>query len=130
MASSGSSMTNTLKPARWSLRTALPGESATTETSYRSRSIRVTSEYRCSWAPPFVPVARTSTTRMRRAPGTTGRSTGLRQRSQGCGGVTSGVAAADENALDRLVDGAPLVLVRLVATQEVEARDAALESLA
>ena len=33
MASSGSSMTVTSMPARWSLRTALPGESETTDTS-------------------------------------------------------------------------------------------------
>ena len=32
-------------------------------------SIRVTSAKRCSWAPPFVPVARTSTTRIRRRAG-------------------------------------------------------------
>ena len=42
-------------------------------------------------------------------------------------GVIGAVRPSDEQPLDRLVDGAPLVLVGLVAAQEVEPADAALE---
>ena len=81
IASSGSSMTSTGMPARWSLRTALPGRQRHDRRRRSgSRSMRVTSEKRCSWAPPLVPVARTSTTRMRPAAGSGGRSTGRRGR--------------------------------------------------
>ena len=64
-ASSGSSMTVTVKPCRWSLRTALPPTAR--RPTRRSGPCRagVISEKRCSWAPPFVPVARISTTRTR-----------------------------------------------------------------
>src|SRR6185369_1125529 len=113
-------MTRTATPARWSLRTALPADRETTDTSYRDRSIRVSSENKCSWAPPFVPVARTSTTRIRRPAASFGRSTGVRQASHGTGALMSAVPASDEDPLNGLVDRAPVVLVRLVAAQEVE----------
>jgi hypothetical protein len=58
-----------------SLRTALPGDSDTTETSNRLWSIRLTRPKRCSCAPPFVPVAKTSTMRMRSAATDAGRRT-------------------------------------------------------
>src|SRR4051794_18724669 len=47
--------------------------------------------------------------------------TGSRQGSRGPGALTSAVPASHEQPLDRLVMGAPLVLVALIATEEVEA---------
>src|SRR5436190_13353715 len=118
--SSASSITRTATPARCSLRTALPADNATTDTSYRVGSMRVVSAKRCSCAPPFVPVARTSTIRIRRLPGRFGRSSGVRHGSHGIAAPTSAVPPSDEEPLDRLVDCAPVVLVGLVAPQEVE----------
>ena len=82
IASSGSSITVTGMSWRWSLRTALPGDSETTDTSYRSRSIRETRLNTCSCAPPLVPVAMTWTTRIRSGFGRVGRGSGVRQGSQ------------------------------------------------
>src|SRR5437762_11640229 len=76
----------------------------------------VTSDQRCSWAPPLLPVARISTTLIRFGPGGP-RNAGVKQGA-------SGIRAVDEDALDRLVHRAPLVLVRLVAAQEVQLRAA------
>ena len=79
-----------------------------------------TSANRCSWAPPFVPVARTSTTRIAIA----GRGPGARRpRGRDRTGLVALIVSrpsSDEQPLDRLVDRAPLVLVGLVAAQEVE----------
>ena len=60
-----------------------------------TRSIRVTSENRCSWAPPFVPVARTSTTRIRRPRGelrAIDRASGRRSHGSGCAHVSRSCA--------------------------------------
>src|SRR3990170_9121867 len=80
----------------------------------------LTSDQACSWAPPFVPVASSCRTRMRSPAPRGGRSGISRQGSVGAGAVTSG-PTFDQQAVDRLVHGAPLVLVGLVAAQEVEA---------
>src|SRR3990172_8575709 len=80
----------------------------------------LTSDQVCSWAPPFVPVASSCRTRMRSPAPRGGRSGISRQGSVGAGAVTSG-PTFDQQAVDRLVHGAPLVLVGLVAAQEVEA---------
>src|SRR4051794_21026936 len=66
---------------------------------------------------------------MRWPPTSDGRSTTSRQGSDDEGALTSRLPP-DEQALDRLVDGAPLVFVRLVATQEVHPSDARSEGAA
>src|SRR5436190_17364587 len=76
----------------------------------------VTSDQRCSWRPPLLPVARISTTLIRFGPGGP-RNAGVKQGA-------SGIGAIDEDALDRLVHRTPFVLVRLVAAQEVQLRAA------
>ena len=69
-----------------------------------------------------MPVASSSTTRTGRPPGTGGRFVGLTQGSPGSGApIAYAPDSHDEEALDWLVDRPPLVLVRLVAAQEVEA---------
>src|SRR3990170_524585 len=80
----------------------------------------LTSDQVCSWAPPFVPVASSCRTRMRSPAPRGGRSGISRQGSVGAGAVMSG-PPFDQQAVDRLVQRAPLVLVGLVAAQEVEA---------
>src|SRR4051794_27730098 len=104
--------------------------------------MRVTRLNTCSWAPPLVPVARSSTTRMRLrffgsgrrvigskdGSGTSAaggiRSVGMvliasgRRRGRGLGRDRLG-GATHEDALHRLVDAAPLVLVRLVAAHQI-----------
>src|SRR3990170_6745421 len=80
----------------------------------------LTSDQACSWAPPFVPVASSCRTRMRSPAPRGGRSGISRQGSVGAGAVTSG-PTFDQQAVDRLAHGPPLVLVGLVAAQEVEA---------
>src|SRR3989442_524457 len=88
----------------------------------------VTSDQRCSWAPPLLLVARISTTLIRRGPASGPRGAGVKHgASDGpprppavAPRAPSGIGSIDEDALDGLVDGAPLVLVGLVAAQEVE----------
>ena len=80
----------------------------------------VTRPYRCSWAPPFVPVARTWTTRIRRPPASGRALDGVEAGIERRGGAHHQSLRRTSSALDGLVDRAPLVLVRLVAAQEVD----------
>src|SRR6185295_12815533 len=80
--------------------------------------MRVTRPKRCSCAPPLVPVARISTTRIRRWFEGAGRGFMSKQGSSPGIELTSD-PTSNEQALDGLVDGAPLIFVRFVAAQEV-----------
>src|SRR5881409_2094875 len=86
--------------------------------------MRESSPYRCSWAPPFVPVARISTTRIRDEAGDSARRTsaahGSKLASNPDGPNISVAGTTDQQSVDGFVDRAPVVLVGLVAAEEVD----------
>ena len=114
-------------PARWSLRTALPGDSATTDVvearAVHAREQRVEMLLRAAVRTGGEdldhpdPVGRRQPRRLERrdAPARDARAGAVRAVQ-----ASSAVLSSNEDALDWLVDRAPLVLVRLVAAQQVE----------
>src|SRR2546425_5064122 len=86
--------------------------------------MRERSPYRCSWAPPFVPVARISATRIRDEGNASARRTsaahGSKLASNPDGPNISVAGTTDQQSVDGFVDRAPVVLVRLVAAKEVD----------